>query len=256
MLGFLFENGICLHNEFREGNVSPAFDRVGFYNRCKNNMPFRQTIKYFRADSASYQSSLINILEQDNIKWAITADLDSSVKKAIRSIKEWIKPQGLDFDVAEVVHCTNKTYKAFRLIIKREHRKQPDLFEGQYFYHAVATNLEGTSLDVLCWHNQRGQAENFNKEIKSGFSMEKMPCGTYSANAVYFGIGIIAYNLFAGLKLLNPLFLKHTIETFRWKFINMAGKIIKHSGNIILKIKTDLDKYIALLHLRRKIFYA
>ncbi len=27
----------------------------------------------------------------------------------------------------------------------------------------------------------------------------------------------------------------------------MAGKIIKHSVNIILKIKTDLDKYIALL---------
>ena len=86
--------------------------------------------------------------------------------------------------------------------------------------------------------------------------MEKMPCGTYSANAVYFGIGIIAYNLFVRLKLLNPLFLKHTIETFRWKFINMAGKIIKHSGNIILKIKTGLDKYIALLHLRQKIFYA
>ena len=256
MLGFLFENGICLHNEFRDGNVSPAAGHVGFYNQCKNNMPFRQTIKYFRADSASYQSSLINILEQDNVKWAITADLDSSVKKAIRSIKEWIRPQGLDFDVAEVVHCTNKTYKAFRLIIKRECRKQPDLFEGQYFYHAVATNLEGTPLDVLCWHNQRGQAENFNKEIKSGFSMEKMPCGTYSANAVYFGIGIIAYNLFVRLKLLNPLFLKHTIETFRWKFINIAGKIIKHSGNIILKIKTDLDKYIALLHLRQKIFYA
>ena len=161
MLGFLFENGICLHNEFREGNVSPAFDRVGFYNRCKNNMPFRQTIKYFRADSASYQSSLINILEQDNVKWAITADLDSPVKKAIRSIKEckeWIRPQGLDFDVAEVVHCTNKTYKAFRLIIKREYGKQPNLFEGRYFYHAVATNLEGTPLDVLCRHNQRGQA--------------------------------------------------------------------------------------------------
>lgn len=256
MLGFLFENGICLHNEFRNGNVSPAFDHLNFYNNCKKNMPFGKTINNFRADSASYQSSLINTLEQDNVKWAITAAMDSSVKKAIKSIKEWLRPQGLDFEISETVHCTNKTDKAFRLIIKREYRKQPDLFEGQYFYHAVATNIEGTPLDILSWHNKRGQAENFNKEIKSGFSMEKMPCGTFSANAFYFGIGILSYNLFAGFKLLNSEFLKWTIKTFRWKFINIAGKIIKHSGSIILRIKTEIDKFNVLLDLRQKIFYA
>ena len=195
MLGFLFENGICLHNEFREGNISPAYNHVDFYKKCKNNMPYGKTIKYFRADSASYQSSLINLLEEDNVKWAITADLDSSVKKAIKSIKEWIKPQGLDFEISEAVHCTNKTDKAFRLIIKREYRKHPDLFEGQYFYHAVATNLEGKPLEILNWHNKRGQAENFNKEIKCGFSMESMPCGTFAANEAYFAIGILSYNL-------------------------------------------------------------
>lgn len=256
MLGFLFENGICLHNEFRQGNVSPAFDHIAFYDNCKNNMPCGKKIKYFRADSASYQSSLINILEEDNVKWAITADLDKSVKRAIKSMEEWIRPQGLDFEIGETIHCTNKTNKAFRLIIKREYRKQPDLFEGHYFYHAIATNLKGTPLEILNWHNKRGQAENFNKEIKSGFAMEKMPCGTFLANAVYFGIGIISYNLFAGFKLLNPEFLKHTIKTFRWSFLNIAGKIIKHSCNIILKIKTDLDKFNTLLHLRQKIFYA
>ena len=94
MLGFLFENGICLHNEFREGNVSPASNHLSFYESCKNNMPADKKIKYFRADSASHQSSLINALEEDNVKWAITADMDSSVKKAIKSIKEWIRPQG------------------------------------------------------------------------------------------------------------------------------------------------------------------
>ena len=256
MLGFLFENGICLYNEFREGNISPASNHVDFYKKCKNNMPDGKRIKYFRADSASYQSSLINVLEEDNIKWGITADLDSSVKKAIKSIKEWIRPEGLDFEISETIHCTNKTDKAFRLIIKREYRKQQDLFDGQYFYHAIATNLEEEPLDVINWHNKRGQAENFNKEIKNGFSMEHMPCGTFSANEVYFGIGILSYNLFIGFKSLNLLFSNTTVKTFRWSFFNIAGKIIKRSGRIILKIKTDMDKYIALLHLRQKIFYA
>jgi len=39
------------------------------------------------------------------------------------------------------------------------------------------------------WHNQRGQAENFNKEVKIGIGMERMPCGQSWANAMFFRIG-------------------------------------------------------------------
>jgi hypothetical protein len=35
---------------------------------------------------------------------------------------------------------------------------------------AEEKNMEG----VLKWHNQRGQAENFNKELKIGFGMERI----------------------------------------------------------------------------------
>ena len=62
--------------------------------------------------------------------------------------------------------------------------------------------------------------------------MESMPCGTFAANEAYFAIGVLSYNLFIGFKSLNPFFSNHTIKTFRWSFFNIAGKIIKHSGNI------------------------
>ena len=83
--------------------------------------------------------------------------------------------------------------------------------------------------------------------------MESMPCGTFAANEAYFAIGILSYNLFIGFKSLNPFFSNNTIKTFRWSFFNIAGKIIKHSGNIILKIKTDMDRFKLLLGLRQKI---
>jgi hypothetical protein len=91
---------------------------------------------------------------------------------------------------------------------------------------------------VLKWHNQREQAENFNKELKNGFGMERMPCGQTKANAVFFRIGVIAYNLFMGFKRLAcpESWAKHTIATFRWKMIQLAGRIVKHSGSIILKL--------------------
>ncbi len=245
MLGFLYELKLCIYDEFREGNTAPAFGQKSFYRECKARMPKGKRIGYYRADSASYQADLINELETDGVKWAITADLDRSVKALITGIPDghWREPvKDCGYEIAEAVHTMNQTKKAFRLVIKRELRRQENLFEtGKYFHHAVATNWDEQQKDtgeVLQWHNQRGEAENFNKELKIGFGMERMPCGQTEANAVFFRIGVIAYNLFVGFKRLScpESWIKHTIATFRWKMIQVAGRIVKHSGNIFLKL--------------------
>lgn len=146
------------------------------------------------------------------------------------------KPEeGCGYELADTVHSMEKTDNAFRLVIKREKRKQRDLFdkgEEAYFYYVVATNWleeDKDSYQVLKWHNQRGQAENFNKELKIGLGMERMPCGQTYANAVFFRIGIIAYNLFIGFKRLScpESWVKHTIATFRWKMLQVAGPYSK-----------------------------
>jgi len=50
---------------------------------------------------------------------------------------------------------------------------------------------------VVQWYNQRGEcSENRIKELKIGFGMERMPCGQLNANAMFFRIGTLAYNLF------------------------------------------------------------
>jgi hypothetical protein len=263
MAGFLFELRLCIYDEFREGNTAPAFGQKSFYRECKARMPKGKKIGYYRADSASYQAELINDLETDGVKWAITADMDQAVRKVIASIpdEQWLEPvKGCGYELAETIHTMNHTKKAFRLVIKRELRKQDSLFEqGKYFHHAVATNWDEQEKDakeVLQWHNERGEAENFNKELKIGFGMERMPCGQTEANAVFFRIGVIAYNLFIGFKRLScpELWLKHTIATFRWKMIQVAGRIVKHSGSIFLKLAVDLEKLELFKGIRKSIF--
>src|SRR4030043_2479251 len=179
MVGYLFELKLCIYDEFREGNTAPAFGQREFYRGCKARMPKGKRIGYYRADSASYQAELINDLQADGVKWAITADLDHAVKTLIATIPDnkWEEPvKGCGYEIAEAVHTMEDTKKALRLVIKRELRKQENLFEmGKYFHHAVATNWdEGTkdAFEALEWHNQRGQAENFNKELKIGFGVE------------------------------------------------------------------------------------
>ena len=265
MLGFLYETPVCLYDEFREGNVSPNTGQVAFYRACKGRLPLGKRIGRYRADSASYQADLINVLEQDGVFWGITAAQDKAVQSAIASISEasWQEAApGCGYEIAETVHSMEGTDQAFRLIVKREIRRQRDLFSeglGGYFHHAVASNWpaeEKSAVEVLQWHNQRGHAENFNKELKDGFGLHRLPCGESYANAVYFRIGVMAYNLFIGFRTLAcpESWGRHTIATFRWKLIQVAGRIVHHSGQVFLKLALDLKGLMLFERIRQKIF--
>ena len=252
LLGFLFETPVCLVDEFREGNVSPGAGQLEFYQQCRVRMPLGKRLARYRADSASYQAALINELEADQVRWAITADQDVAVKAVMAGIpsKAWQEPEpGCGYQVADAVHTMQATKAAFRLSIKREARPQPDLFDEAatpYAYHVVASNWpveEKTAHEVLRWHNQRGQAENFNKELKNGLGLAQLPCGDSGANAVFFRIGVLAYNLFMGFRRLAcpAAWASQTIATIRWKLVQVAGRIVQHAGQMVLKLRVEAE---------------
>ena len=107
----------------------------------------------------------------------------------------------------------NKTKEAFRLIVQR-------------------------------WPKLRGELENYLKELKNGFGMDWMPCGETYANAVFFRIGVIVYNLFQALKLLGlPAWCRtSTIATVRWKLYQLAARLVYHARQVLLKPASSVDK--------------
>jgi hypothetical protein len=236
LLGFLFELGLVLGDEFRDGNIPAGTDAVDFLEACHRMMPKGKRIAYFRSDSAAYQTRVIDRCFQYEVLFTITADQDRAVKEAIKTIREeeW-EPHEKDREIAETVHTMNNSKEAFRLIVQRWPKLQGELFDP----------------DSYCYlhHNQRGQAENYIKELVNGFGMEWMPCGETYANAVFFRIGILAYNLFLAMKLLAlpPWYRTFTISTVRWRLYQVAGAVVKHAHQIILKLAAQIDK-IALFH--------
>ena len=74
--------------------------------------------------------------------------------------------------------------------------------------------------------------------------MDWMPCGETYANAVFFRIGVIAYNLFQAMKLLSlPVWWRTaTVATVRWKLYQIAGRLVYHARRIVLKLATSIDK--------------
>jgi hypothetical protein len=249
ILGHIAETGMVIHDEFRDGNVSPSTRNLCFIKKCFARMPKGKKIGRFRADSASYQAEIFNWCEKNNIKFAIGGRMDLSVKEIIRDLDEsnWLPYQDSS-SITCVPHCMQKTKRAFNLIIIRR-PWQLDLFDpnadDSQRYVIIATNIKGNPASIVRWYNQRGEAsENRIKELKIGFAMEYMPCGTTKANAVYFRIGVFAYNLFKLFKMavLPQDWAKHTVQTIRWKFYQTAGKLVAHAGQLWFKIRKKFLK--------------
>lgn len=247
LVGFLYETGMVLDDEFRDGNVSAGSGALESLIRCVEKLPKGKRIAYYRADSASYQAGVINYcLGASKILFTITADKDEAVRSAIKAIptNAW-RPSGDNREIAETIHTMGKTKEAFRLIVQRWPKLQAELFDSEpCCYHVIATNREETPEEVVVLHNQRGEAENYFKELKHGFGMDWMPCGETKANAVFFRIGVIAYNLFQAMKRLSlpPWWSKTTIETVRWKLYQIPGRLVYHARRILLKLATSGDK--------------
>lgn len=242
MVGHLAENGLIVGDEFREGNASPGSRNLEFIKYCQQQLPKGKSIKAFRADSASYQAQVINYCQANGITFAIGADLDEAVVRQIKSIgsKHWHAYQ--NGFIAQTVHCMNKTHQAFRLVVIRR-PVQGKLFEqtGETErYTAIATNGRQEPEQLVQWYNQRGQcSENRIKELKIGFGMERMPCGQFEANALFFRIGCLAYNLcrLFVLKTLDKSWHRHQVQTLRWKLYATAGKIVFRGRSVWLKVR-------------------
>jgi len=149
----------------------------------------------------------------------------------------------------------NKTKEAFRLIVIRR-SYQSNIFAQEDVslkYTVIATNRMESAEDVVKWYNQRGEcSENRIKELKIGFGMERMPCGQFEDNAIFFRIGVVAYNIFRLfiLKTLSTSWHRHQVQTVRWRLYQIAGKIVFHGGQVFLKVRRGLCQLFADIRLR------
>lgn len=255
IVGHLGENGLVLADEFREGNEAPASRNLEFVKHCVRQMPRGKRIKALRSDSAAYQAEIFNYCEREGIEFAIGADLDEAVLTAISAIPEehW-KPYKNGY-IAETIHCMNKTNKAFRLIVMRRPYQRHMFAEeaASLKYTVIASNRLESAQWVVKWYNQRGDcSENRIKELKIGFGMERMPCGQFEANAVFFRIGVLAYNLHRLfiLKVLDKSWHRNQVQTVRWRLYQIAGKIVFHGGQVFLKVRRSFCQLFNDIRLR------
>jgi len=250
--------GYVIHQEFRQGNIAPADHNLDFLKACEAQLPQEKKFAYLRADAASYQAALFNYCNKNDITYTIGGHLDQSVLSTIAQISQW-KPLSdkkgtahhLKEEVAEFLHTMQDTDHAFRMIVVKKtvtpvlHGIEQFLSEEELLSHAserysvIATNdLKMSAEEIVYFYRQRGDtSENRIKELKNGFNLKYLPTSHFQANDLYFHIGTLAYNLFMLFKrILHTSWQKHTIQTIRYKLYHIAGKVITHARQTILKV--------------------
>lgn len=270
----LKELPIFVHHKYRKGNAMGG-TKEAIQSGFEVVEAAGKKIKHTACDSEFYNAEVINFLSKKNsTTFTIVADKDAAVKEAIKQIGEQWRPYydkhgtKKNREIAVTVHSMNKT-DAFSLVVMRWKKEQLSLLEPDgYYYHAIATNLEADaemaikihneSVPNACravWqYNERAQMENYLKELKIGVGMEQMPCGEFEANAMYFSIGVMTYNLMIAQKhfVIQEGMQNCTIATLRWKLVHIAAWIVDHSNRVRLKIATTSEKFNHYLRMMKR----
>ena len=249
IVGHLAELDWLIGYEFREGNTAPNTRNLEFLKTCFANMPKGHAISDVRIDGAGYQADIFNWLDQKRVKFTITGAKKGQVIDEISIIPEsdWVpffNKHGYVTDrMVSETYTKMENTDYFRVIIQRWKNPHPDLFgnASHYCYHIICTNYsteEKSAQDVIFWHNQRANSEKYYSQAKSGFNLSYMPCDHLRANAIWFSLGLLAYNfhIFAKEHLFPQSWRQKTIQTIRWEFIHIAGKVTTHARNTTLKL--------------------
>ena len=260
MVGHIGQTGQVVSVDFREGNIPPAQDNLAFIKQCQQALPAGCLLDALRIDAAGYQTNIIQYCDNQGIDYAIRAKTSAAMRAQIEAAKDldWrplLDQQGTPISGQETYRtsfCIGDYEKAFTLIVQRNalqgqasldlgtQNSASELNLGRYVYRAIATNRDSLSdSQIVHWYNQRAEdSENRIKELKLDFGGDTLPCSDFKANALYFLISALSYNLFALMRQLLPKELTHhRAITLRWRLYAIAGKVVRTGRRLFVKLK-------------------
>ena len=96
---------------------------------------------------------------------------------------------------------------------------------------------------IIEQHHKRATDELINRELKNFMTKEKLPFRAFSSNRVFYFMEVISFALMRSFQ--NEILLDDKLknirpDTFRRVFIDIAGKVVSHAGQKILKLKESI----------------
>jgi Transposase DDE domain group 1 len=259
------EQDVILADEFRDGNVPAGSGNRRVVEQALAALPCGIDEIRLRGDSALYEQPLLRWLEARGIGYAISADMGRELTAAIRALAErawWLENEG----AAAVRHWAEVPYVPSdgvaakdrpappRYLAIRIVRKQGELFaDGSTVKHfATVTNLpdppHGSGLDLLHWHRGKaGTVEHAHRVLKDELAAAALPSQRFGANAAWFRLNVLLYNLLSAFKrvALPPELHDARPKRLRFVLLNGIGKVVRHARETVLRLVGDARRRLA-----------
>lgn len=270
------EQGLMLFSEFRDGNVPANYDLLRPFEEALKLLPEGVAKVYLRSDTAGYIVELLKYCAEGRnrrfgvIEFAVGADVTEAFKRAVREIPEadW-RTLYRDVDgeraktgqeYAEVCFVPNrvaakKDGPEYRYLAIREPLEEPALpsMEDQldlpfptmdwgkvrYKVTGIVTNRELPADELIWWYRERcGKSEEAHSIMKSDLAGGRLPSGLFGANAAWWQIMILAFNLNAAMKrlVLGEGWVKRRMKAIRFGLINIPGLVLERGRRLIVRL--------------------
>jgi len=276
------ETQIVLADEFRDGNVPAGMDVLPLAKNAFAALPATVQEFNYRGDSASYNHDLMNWLRDGDrvggpkgfIRFAISADMSEALQKKIAAIPEsdWQslhRPGGKadPVDANEERHWAEvefvpsggpakKDVQPDRYLAIRIRDRQQDLLDkaARVRHLAVVTNEWKWAGDkVIWWHREKaGTVEMTHDILKNEVGAGVLPCGRYGANAAWFRLCVLTWNLMVALKwiALPPEFLDARPKRLRFAFFTLAARVTTSGRQTLLRVAAAIARLAAFIQAR------
>ena len=229
LLIFAGGSGVLLASCLRPGDVGGTRQLLPLLRpvvrRLRRRWPKRRVA--LRADGGFCHPTLLAYAEYADCAYAIgmprNPKLEHAAERLRRRAEQLWRERGQAVRLyADFFYKANRWSAARRIVAKCEYTA---LGANLRF---LVTNRVGTAAEIFAWYNQRGQAENFIKELKRDVAADRLSCSAYRANAFRLQLHALAYNLLVLFRsrLLRGTELAHaTIEQLRLRLFKLGARV-------------------------------
>ena len=267
------EQDLVVYSEFRDGNVNCGHRQTEVFQRALEQLPEGVKRVYARTDTQGYEQEFLQYLAQGKnerfgvIEYAVGVDVTEAFRKAVAEVQEeqWQPLEDRGQQWAEVCFVPSwvghKKPKAqgptYRFLAIREPLAQPELpglertqeelpfptmefgGKGRYKLFGVVTNRDLPGAELIGWHRQRcGASEMAHSVMKEDLAGGKLPSKLFGANAAWWAIMLLAYNLNSAMKrlVLAGNWVSKRMKAIRYSLIHVAGRVLERGRQLIVRL--------------------
>lgn len=269
------EQDLVVADEYRDGNVGAGMETLRLIRRAFASLPPTVSTFYFRADTACYDERTLKWLGDPArsggppgpIGFTIGADMTQELHAVCTAVPAaaW---QLFEERPDETVHCTEVEFtpgdwpqqaQPLRYVALRIQKKQGQLFASgaDTKYLAIVSNRwELPPAALFRWHWQKaGTIELVHDITKNELGAAVPPCGRFGANAAWYRLSLLTYNVLSALKslALPPALSAARPKRLRFTVFTLAGRLVTHAGQLWLRVSAAAERLAGLIVARQRL---